>query len=499
MKTTKKLFYPSVFFIAAVAFIITAYNSHGFYHPDEHYQIVDFAQFKLGLENPENLAWEYRAQIRPTLQPMICYAVFKVLYAFNITNPYSQAFCLRLLTALLALITIHFFVKNTKNLFENQAIQKGYTLLSYFLWFIPFVSARFASETWSGLFFLLALTLILKNSNKKHSLFSIGILLGFSFLFRFQIAFAILGLILWLFYINKTKSYSLIIMCMGALLILLFGVYLDTWFYGEFVFTPWNYFYSNIVNDMASTFGTSPWHFYLVKLITFPGIVIGICLVLSILILLIKNPGNIFLWCFIPFLLAHTLVPHKEERFMFSFAYLVAIILTTAYNLLYNFIQKRTLTKVLNYIVLIIFVATNIIGLLVMSHQGADKGKIVMTKYVYEHYKERPINLLFFANSNPYNPWHFTPIRFYSPDNIQNQTYIRSSEELDDYLPIEGFDNLLFIKKPDWKDTELIRSIEERGYVFKQQSVPFWVEKIYKLHDNFPNMWIYTLYVYEGK
>ena len=184
---------------------------------------------------------------------------------------------------------------------------------------------------------------------------------------------------------------------------------------------------------------------------------------------------------------------------MFSFAYLVAIILTTAYNLLYNFIQKRTLTKVLNYIVLIIFVATNIIGLLVMSHQGADKGKIVMTKYVYEHYKERPINLLFFANSNPYNPWHFTPIRFYSPDNIQNQTYIRSSEELDDYLPIEGFDNLLFIKKPDWKDTELIRSIEERGYVFKQQSVPFWVEKIYKLHDNFPNMWIYTLYVYEGK
>jgi len=251
---------------------------------------------------------------------------------------------------------------------------------------------------------------------------------------------------------------------------------------------------------MASSFGTSPWHFYLTKMITFPGVIIGVCFVLSIIVLLVKRPKNIFLWCFIPFLLAHTLVPHKEERFMFSFAFFFAIILTTAYNLLYDFIQKRTLTKILNYVFLIIFAAVNIIGLLIMSQQGMEKGRIAITKYVYDHYRERPINVLFFVNSNPYNPWHFSAsIRFYDPGNIQSQRYILNLEHLNEYLPAEGVDHLLFIKKPDLQDSDLVQSIEEMGYVFKKQSVPAWVEKSYKIHDNFPNMWIYTLFVYEGK
>jgi phosphatidylinositol glycan class B len=306
-----------------------------------------------------------------------------------------------------------------------------------------------------------------------------------------------LGLFAWLFFVNKTKINSLIITCVGSLLVLALGVCLDSWFYGEFVFTPWNYFYSNIVDDMASVFGVSPWYFYLKKLISFPNYMVGICFALSLIILLIKKPKNIFLWCFIPFVLAHSFVPHKEERFIFPLAYLFAVILTTAYSFLYDFIQKRTFTKILNYVFLTLFAATNIVGLLVMSHQGADKGRIAMTKYVYDNYKDRPINVLFFSNSNPYNPWHFKPIRFYAPSNLQNQIYIRSLEELNDYLPVEGYENLLFVKKPDLQNIDVVRAIEEKKYVFKQQSVPSWIEKTYKLHDNFPTMWIYTLYIYE--
>lgn len=497
MKNTKCLFYPFVVIVAAIVFFITAYNSHGYYHPDEHYQIVEFAQFKLGIINPETLAWEYRHQIRPTLQPMVCYTVFKVLHALNIENPYHQALCLRLLTAIFALIAIHFFVQQTKHLFKNQVIQKGYILLSYFLWFIPFLSVRFASETWSGLLFLLGLTLVLKNSNKKTTFLSIGILLGCSFLFRFQIAFAIFGLFLWFFFINKTKINALIVIGIGFLFVVVLGICLDSWFYGNFVFAPWNYFYSNIVNDKASSFGVSPWYFYFTKIISFPNYIVGICVALSMVILLIKRPKNIFLWCFIPFLLAHSIIPHKEERFIFPLAYLFAVMLTTAYGFLHDFIQKRTLTKVLNYVFLIIFAVVNITGLLVMSQNGPEKGKIVMTKYVYDNYKDRPINLLFFNNSNPYNPWHLRPIRFYSPDNLQNQIYISNLEELNNYLPVEGYETLLFIKKSDWQNTDITSTLKERGYIFKQQSVPVWVEKMYRCHDNFPEMWIYTLYVYE--
>jgi len=494
IKKTKNFYYSIILITAAIVFFVTAYNSHGFYHPDEHHQIVEFANAKLGLHDPKTLAWEYHYQMRPTLQPVICCFVFKAIHSLNIKNPYSQVFFLRLLTALIAFIAIHFFIKNTKHQFENQTIRKGYCLLSYFLWFIPFLSVRFASETWSGLFFLLALSLIIKNSAKKHSLLTIGILLGISFLFRFQIAFAILGLFLWLFFVNKTKFSSLIFICTGFLSIFMLGVCLDCWFYGEFVFTPWNYYKANIIDDMSSLFGTSPWYFYLIKLISFPNYVVGVCFVFAIIILLIKMPKNIYLWCFIPFLFFHSLVPHKEERFIFPLAYLFAIVLITAYNLLNDFIQKRGITRVLNYALLVLFTVVNIIGLLVMGFSGADKGRITMTKYVYDHYNKHPLNILYLTNSNPYSPWHFGFNQFYLPNNIKKQTHIHSVEEINVFPPMDSCDNLLFIRKCDLKDPNVTQLIEKNGYIFKKQSVPIWVEGVFKLHDNFPKMWIYTLY-----
>jgi len=79
------------------------------------------------------------------------------------------------------------------------------------------------------------------------------------------------------------------------------------------------------------------------------------------------------------------------------------------------------------------------------------------------------------------------------PDNIHDHTYIWNLEDLNDFPPVDDCDNLLFIKKTDLNDST-IRLIEENGYIFKHQSVSVWVEKIYKLQDNFPKMWIYTVY-----
>ena len=489
-----RFFYPIVFAIASIVFLITAYNSHGYFYADEHYQIIEFANAKLGFQDPSTLAWEYPARIRPTLQPSICCLVFKGLNALDITNPYTQALCLRLLTALLALATIHFFVQSTKNQFENKSIQNGYCILSYFLWFIPYLNARFSSESWSGLLFLLALAFILKNPVKKSTFFTIGVLLGIGFLLRFQIAFAIIGLFLWLFFINKTKIYSLIIVSLGILLMVVLGICLDTWFYGEFVFAPWNYFYSNIVDDKASSFGVSPWYFYLLKLVSFPSYFVGIPLVLAMIILIIRHPKNIYLWCFVPFLFFHSIIPHKEERFMFSMVYYAPIMMALAYNSLYTFIQKRTITKVINYLLLTLFAVANIVGIAVMSQTGPEKGRIALTKYVYDNYKNRPINIIFVTCSNPYNPWHYSPIQFYYPDNIKSSIHIQNLEELNDSLLIAGYDNLLFVKKPDLEHPNAARFIEENGFIFEKQSVPVWVEKIHKIHDNYSTMWAYTLY-----
>ncbi len=74
---SEKLIFQLIVIIAAVVYSITAYNSHGFYHADEQYQIIEFAGLKLGTHTPDELAWEFNIQIRPSLQPVIGFVVLK--------------------------------------------------------------------------------------------------------------------------------------------------------------------------------------------------------------------------------------------------------------------------------------------------------------------------------------------------------------------------------------------------------------------------------------
>ena len=59
-------------------FFVTALRSSGFHQIDEHFQILEFAAFKLGLTNQGELPWEYSAQMRPALQPAIVVLIYKI-------------------------------------------------------------------------------------------------------------------------------------------------------------------------------------------------------------------------------------------------------------------------------------------------------------------------------------------------------------------------------------------------------------------------------------
>jgi GPI mannosyltransferase 3 len=60
---------------AVVVRILTAWFNGGYFHPDEHWQILEFAWYKLGHEPASILPWEFPAQIRPGLQPWIAAGV----------------------------------------------------------------------------------------------------------------------------------------------------------------------------------------------------------------------------------------------------------------------------------------------------------------------------------------------------------------------------------------------------------------------------------------
>lgn len=86
-------FHSRIFILALITYSIIAFYTDGYFHPDEHYQLIEFAGSKTGHTNENDLAWEYQEQMRPTLQPWIAYTILSVLKIFT-TNPFSQLFFL---------------------------------------------------------------------------------------------------------------------------------------------------------------------------------------------------------------------------------------------------------------------------------------------------------------------------------------------------------------------------------------------------------------------
>ena len=60
-----------IYLLSILTLIITAFFSSGYYHFDEHFQILEFAGLKLKMTLATNLPWEYTYQMRPAIQPAI--------------------------------------------------------------------------------------------------------------------------------------------------------------------------------------------------------------------------------------------------------------------------------------------------------------------------------------------------------------------------------------------------------------------------------------------
>src|SRR5699024_5147533 len=99
-------------------------------------------------------------------------------HLLGVTDVYQLAFVLRAVTAVLAVWVIHGFVRSTLPYF-NKKYHWAYIILSFSLWFLPYINVRFSSETWSGLLFMAALGILLqKKARNRKSEICFGILCG---------------------------------------------------------------------------------------------------------------------------------------------------------------------------------------------------------------------------------------------------------------------------------------------------------------------------------
>lgn len=353
-------------YLALVIYGITAYFSLGHLHPDEYYQILEFAAYKLSLNSPHGLTWEFYTQIRPAMQAWVVVYLYKFIAFITRPNPFFVAFLTRAIAGILSLIAVTLFIKAFINELKSTNKQIWFILLSLFSWLAVFNAIRYSSENISAKLFIIGLSLLfLPNFRRTLSVYLfIGFMLGLSFVARYQVGFMICGLMAWLLVVGRLKLSYWIVICLGIFLAVLAGVTIDHWFYGDWVFTPWRYFNYNIILGKVDTFSRDPWYMYLAIAGLIPY---GILYIFATLYFILYRRTHVFTWIMLPFIVVHMLIIHKELRFLtplltfMPFVVLDSVqILASKYNwhLGPKFIKINTISWRLNCVLLVIVMFT---------------------------------------------------------------------------------------------------------------------------------------------
>ena len=396
-------------------YTVTAFASQGYYQSDEHFQILEFADYKLGNTPAADLPWEFRQQIRPALQPTIAFGVIKGARAVGLFSPFTQAFLLRLISAVVAILV---YARISRRFAPDSADESSGKLLlaaAILLWFVPYLSVRFSSENWSGLAFLSGLSLLpLSGTDDRRPaprFGAAGLLLGLSFVFRFQMGFAIAGGVAWLLLQRRTRWTHAAVLVVGGLLALAIGMAADHWFYGDFVVTQWRYFQSNVLQGKAAEFGVSPWWFY------FPAFIMAAMPPISLVLLglaglgIYRKPRHVLTWAFIPFVLAHVLVGHKELRFLFPMLFPFLWLAATGWTeWSARAVVGRMVTAGLR-----VCVAINLLALVFVSTRARQQA-VACWRFLYDDSRNRDVKL-YAEGSSPYQVGILRP-HFYRAPNL---------------------------------------------------------------------------------
>jgi phosphatidylinositol glycan class B len=305
--------------------IVTAWFSDLFYFPDEHFQVLEFMAYKLGITPASALPWEFAARIRPWTQPAIYYAIAAPLRWAGLTDMFAISFILRLLTGLFSVAALAAFARALLPTIANDEARRFFIRYLPLFGFLPYLFVRTASETLSAAFIALSVAAALRNR-----LALAGLLCGLAFECRYQTALTGVGLFAWLAVIARARLPALAAFIGGGVAALALGALADRWGYGAWLFPPFDYFNVNIVQGVAArTFGREPVFAYLYLLPATGFFAITLVVMAAMVAMWLRNPRHVVTWMTLPFVALHVMVAHKEARFLFPL-----VILATGFPVL---------------------------------------------------------------------------------------------------------------------------------------------------------------------
>ncbi|MFT3706847.1 MAG: hypothetical protein QM817_04190 [Archangium sp.] len=318
--------------VGIVARMVFAFSDDGMWWPDEFYQALEPAHravFGYGWQ-----AWEFVDGARHWTLPGF---VAGILW-----------FASKLHLPLIATVEVVCVIANSATIIaiyvlaQRLGASKWSAALSATVFAMMglavFIAPRTMGEGLSALPVTVALALCVTAQRSTRSLIIAGLLLTIAVGLRLQNGLFCIGAlaIVWRRGTRREVGVLFGVLSVGALL---FGL-VDWLTWGTLFHSAIAYLRFNLIEGRASSFGTAPiWH-YVTSLITAEGVTVIPLVVLSLAAM--RRAPDVA-WVIIGFLAVHSLIPHKELRFVFPILPLLAAHAAIGFDLVKPQVQGAVL------------------------------------------------------------------------------------------------------------------------------------------------------------
>jgi hypothetical protein len=319
LKTTRPIAWTRALKLALITGALlrwgTALVSSGFDHPNENYRLLEPIASLWGYS--ARLPWEWTQGLLSTLPVHLHLELLNLASALGIHGALAQATLLRLIYATLSLLPI--LASWRLVLWSGGSVR----LASTAAWMMAlwpeaiFRSARLMDYTLEAALLAGALLLLVR----KRELFA-GLVLGLAFFVRFQSGLYFIAALVAIALTPRPKKLQAVTTLTLGYGVAVFGLAgLETHWGSGFLSPFWHYLDFNLMQGGAArAYGADPWHRYFSESAKFLGFTPFVLL----LGLTLTPPADRRLLVFFAFpFVAHTLVSHKEGRFILGFLWLL--------------------------------------------------------------------------------------------------------------------------------------------------------------------------------
>lgn len=285
----------------------------GPHHPDETFQLFEPAHryaFGYGV-----VTWEFHQGLRSPVTPAVLAAILALAEPL-FGGPEGYLVAARTVLALSSLIAVAAVFRFGLRQSAAHAVVAAFVTATWFE--IVYFAGRPLTEALAATVTITALALGDGGRPGPRRALAIGFCLGLALMLRVHLAPGLL--VAALFVARGDRRAWRNLMLGGLVPVAIFGA-ADWIVWGAPFRTAWNAFAVNVIEDRASTFGVEPATHYA----TFLAFALWPGVVAALLALWLYRPKAMWLAVGLTILASHSLIPHKEYRFVFPATALLVV------------------------------------------------------------------------------------------------------------------------------------------------------------------------------